>query len=93
MPKTCPAAASRPYTPMIMPAGTLKRVHVNQHIIRYNLKQKLDEPACTVQWKGKSYVSRDVVIRGDSQVKQRMQTPLSCGARIWIETHAEVELL
>ena len=93
MPTTCPAAPARPYAPMIMPAGTLKRIHVNQHIIKHNIKNKLDAPTCTVQWKGKSYVGRDIVIRGESQVKQRMQTPLSCGARIWVETTAEVEIL
>jgi hypothetical protein len=76
-----------------MPAGTVKRIHVNQHIIKHNLKHKTDEPACTVQWKGKSYVGRDIVIRGESQAKQRMTAPLSCGARIWVETRAEVEIL
>ena len=93
MPATCPVAPARPYAPMIMPSGTLKRIHVNQHLIRANIKAETDEPTCTVQWKGKSYVGRDIVIRGESHVKQRMQAPLSCGARIWIETRAEVEIL
>jgi len=93
MPATCPAAPARVYAPMIMAAGTLKRIHVNQHIIKHNLKNQLDAHACTVQWKGKSYVGKDIVIRGASRVKQRMQAPLSCGARIWIETSAEVEIL
>lgn len=93
MPATCPAAPARPYAPMVMAAGTLKRIHVNQHIIKHNLKHQLDAPTCTVQWKGKSYVGRDIVIRGESYVKQRMQVPLSCGARIWVETLAEVEIL
>lgn len=93
MPTSCPTAPARPYAPIVMPQGTLKRVHVNQHIIKANLKAQTDEPACTVQWKGKSYIGRDVVIKGPSQVMQRMQKPLSCGARIWVETRAEVEIL
>ena len=93
MPATCPAEPSRPYVPMTMPAGTLKRIHVNQHIIRSNIKAKVDEPACTVQWKGSSYRGAKISIRGPSQVVQSMTKPLSCGARIWIETRAEVEIL
>lgn len=93
MPDTCPRPATRPYTPMVMPAGTLKRLHVNQHIIRANIKAEQDAPAVTVQWKGKSYVGRDVVVRGECTLMQRMDKPLSCGARIWLETTAEVEIL
>jgi hypothetical protein len=78
---------------MIMAEGTIKRIHVKQHIIKANVSNQTDDHAVTVQWKGKSYIGRDVVIRGASQVKQRMQVPLSCGARIWIETVAEVEIL
>lgn len=78
---------------LVMPAGTLKRIHVNQHIVRSNIKSGTNEPTCTVQWKGKSYVGRDICIRGPSTVIQRMDKPLSCGARIWIETRCEVEIL
>lgn len=92
MPTLCPVPEPVT-TKLVMPAGTLKRIHVNQHIIRANLKANADEPTCTVQWKGKSYVGRDVLIKGASQVMQRMHKPLSCGARIWIETRAEVEIL
>lgn len=93
MPTECPQAAARLYQKMTMPAGTIKRVHVNQHIIRANIKTAADEPAVTVQWKGKSYTGRDVVIKGVSTVRQKMDKPLSCGARIWVETRAEVEIL
>lgn len=88
----CPAAHGE-YQKLVMPAGTIKRIHVNQHIIKHNIKNQTDQPTCTVQWKGKSYVGRDVLIKGESQVKQRMNAPLSCGARIWVETRAEVEIL
>jgi hypothetical protein len=92
MPNDCPVLPVRTATPVVMPAGTLKRIHVNQHIIRSNIKTKRDEPAATVQWKGKSYTGSKISIRGGSVVVQRMDKPLSCGARIWIETRAEVEV-
>lgn len=94
MPAACPVQpVVRSTSTMTMPAGTIKRIHVNQHIIRKNVKTIQDAPGITVQWKGKSYVGRDVVIKGASQLIQRMQQPLACGARIWIETTAEVDIL
>lgn len=93
MSTSCPTAPARPYTPMVMPEGTLKRLHVNQHIVKSNIKHQADAPTCTVQWRGKSYVGRDILVKGPSTLIQRMHKPLSCGARIWIETRAEVEIL
>lgn len=88
----CPAAQSTA-TKLLMPAGTFKRIHVHQQIIRDNVKKNKDDPAITVRWRNKSYKARDVLISGPSVVMQRMTEPLSCGARIWIETSAEVEIL
>lgn len=93
MPTACPLRPARAYQALVMPAGTIKRIHVNQHIVRANIKAEADNHSVTVQWKGKSYIARDVAVRGASTVMQRMNKPLSCGARIWIETRAEVEIL
>lgn len=90
--KTCPVPHG-PAVKMVMPAGLIKRIHVNQGLVRHNVKNDSDIPAVTVQWRGKSYTAADVVVRGESRVMQRMNEPLSCGARIWIETKAEVELV
>lgn len=92
MPTLCPGPEDVTET-FVMPAGTLKRIHVHQQIVRDNVKNNADIPAVTVQWRGKSYKARDVLIKGTSTVRQRMHEPLSCGARIWIETRAEVEIL
>lgn len=92
MPETCPVPHG-PAVQMVMPAGLLKRIHVNQGLVRHNVKHKDDIPSVTVQWHGKSYTAADVIVKGRSRVVQRMHEPLSCGARIWIETHAEVELV
>lgn len=93
MPTACPARPRRAYQALVMPAGTIKRIHVNQHIIKANVAAGADDHAVTVQWRGKSYIARDVQIKGPSTAMQRMHKPLSCGARIWIETRAEVEIL
>jgi len=73
-----------------------KRIHINQHAIRRNAKG-LDadyfyepEPVITV----KTYKSNDygfvVDIHGPSVVVYNPDTPLSCGAKVWVETEAEV---
>ncbi len=91
MPTLCPVTEDATEK-LVMPAGTLKRIHVHQQVVRNNVKHNTDIPAVTVQWRGKSYKARDVQIRGPSTVMQRMHEPLSCGARIWIETTQEVEI-
>lgn len=67
-------------------------VHVNQHIIKSNAKTGAREPVLTV----KTYKSNDyahaVSILGPSRVIYQPDKPLSCGAKVWIETEGEVIL-
>lgn len=63
-------------------------VHVNQHAIRKNIKAEKREPVLTV----KTY-AHEVALHGPSKVVYSPDKPLSCGARVWIETEAEVEIL
>ena len=67
-------------------------IHVNQHIIRRNLKTGENEPVLTV----KTYKSNDyayaVEIDGPCRVIYSPDKPLSCGARVWIETECQVIL-
>ena len=67
----------------------LKRIHVDQHVIRANLKNGTQLPAVTVQARGGPYKAQSVEIMGRSMVVTG-EKPLSCGARIWIETTAPV---
>ena len=70
----------------------IKRIHVNQHNIRRNAKEGTDLPCITVKtYKSNSY-GHEVTINGPSKVVYRPDNPLSCGAKVWIETHAEVEV-
>lgn len=74
----------------IVPKGTIKRIHVDKHVIAFNRKHGSNEPAITVQLSKGSIKAYGVDIKGPSQVIYRPHKPLSCGARLWIETTAEV---
>ncbi len=67
-------------------------VHVNQHVVRNNSKSGDREPVLTV----KTYKSNDyahtVELHGPSRVVYRPDNPLSCGAKVWIETNDKVEI-
>ena len=72
--------------------NTKTYIHVNQHKIRSNLKHNETEPCITVK-KGKSNTyCHEVNIKGDSKVIYggNDKPLLSCGARVVIETEAEV---
>lgn len=67
-------------------------IHVNQHIIKSNAKTGADEPVLTVKTYKDNRYAKEVVIKGDSKVVYRPNNPLSCGAKVWIETYAPVEI-
>lgn len=64
-------------------------IHVNQHNIRANTKGAT-LPVLTVKTYKSNIKCNSVVIKGPSAVVYRPEAPLSCGARVWIETQAEV---
>jgi hypothetical protein len=68
----------------------LKRIHVNQHVIRRNTKTGEREPPLTVKTSRGNYRAESVRIEGASEVVYSPDRPLSCGARVWIETRAPV---
>ena len=70
----------------------LKRIHVNQHIIKSNKKHNLNEPVITVKSSKSNNYAHEVEIKGPSKVIYSPNKPLSCGAKVWIETTAEVNL-
>ena len=69
------------------------RIHINQHKIKSNLKNNLNEPVITVKTSKDNRYAKEVKILGESKVIYSPKKPLSCGARVWIETEAKVELL
>tara|TARA_R100000005_G_C5000965_1_gene207972 strand:+ start:2279 stop:2515 length:237 start_codon:yes stop_codon:yes gene_type:complete len=66
------------------------RIHVNQHKIRSNKKHGLDEPVITVKTSKSNTYANSVDIKGPSKVIYSPDKPLSCGAKVWIETTSEV---
>lgn len=72
----------------------LKRIHINQHHIRWNRKNPLEvpKPVMSVKCGGKTYTGKTVNISGPSKVIYKPNKPLACGARVWIETNSEVTI-
>ena len=70
-----------------------KRIHVNQHKIRSNKKNNLKEPVITVKTSKSNNYGHEVEILGPSKIIYSPDKPLSCGAKVWIETEAEVNII
>ena len=65
--------------------------HVNQHNIKANAKGA-NKPVITVKtYKTNTYCNR--VKFTDGEIKYSPDKPLSCGAKVWIETNQPVEIL
>jgi len=75
---------------IVMKPGTIKRIHVNQHMIRRNKVTGETNNVITVQWRNRSYPVTTASINGPSTAIYSPDKPLSCGARVWVETTAEV---
>jgi len=69
-----------------------KRIHINQHVIRANKKNGTNDPCITVKTSKQNIYAHRVEIDGPSSVVYSPDKPLSCGARVWIETDAPVTL-
>jgi len=68
-------------------------IHVNQHVIKANAKNGTNDPVLTVTTYKENRYAHAVEIRGPSTVLYSPDKPLSCGAKVWIETYAEVEVM
>jgi hypothetical protein len=65
-------------------------IHVNQHVVKANAKNGTTDPVLTVKTYKDNKYAHEVEIKGESKVVYSPDKPLSCGARVWIETQAEV---
>tara|TARA_R100000808_G_scaffold6960_4_gene20402 strand:- start:18652 stop:18891 length:240 start_codon:yes stop_codon:yes gene_type:complete len=71
-------------------------IHVNQHKIKSNTKNKTCDPVLTVKtYKSNRYTSKAIIIDDAGNEVARIvyspHKPLSCGARCWIETNLKVQ--
>jgi hypothetical protein len=72
-----------------------KYIHVNQHKIRANKKHGTDEPVITIKAGKTNTYCHEVEVLGSSIIRYggNDKPILSCGARVVIETEAELNIL
>lgn len=68
----------------------LKRIHVNQHVIKRNAKEGTADPPITVKTSKSNIYGSEIETLGAVRVVYSPDKPLSCGARLWIETEGAV---
>lgn len=71
----------------------MKIIHINRNIIQSNAKHGRQEPVVRVEEKGVVQYCMEVEIKGPSRMVYRPDKPRSCGAKLWIETDADVKLI
>ena len=71
----------------------MKRIiHINRNIIQYNSKYGMSLPVCRVQEGRKTRYGQEVEIHGPSRMVYNPENPLKCGAKLWIETFADITI-
>jgi hypothetical protein len=72
-------------------------IHVNQHVIKANKKNGTENPVLTCKTYKEHIYAQEVEILDESgsviaKVIYSPNKPLSCGARVWVETLHEVRV-
>jgi hypothetical protein len=70
----------------------MKIIHVNRQHIAMNAKDGRNRPVYTIKDRGKTLYAREVIINGPSKLVYNGEQ-LTCGARAWIETDSDIELV
>lgn len=73
-------------------------IHVNQHNIKANNKNNTQKPVITCKTYKDNQYANEVVIYGQdgkeaAKIIYSPDKPLSCGAKVWIETNNKIEIL
>lgn len=75
-------------------------IHVNQHKIRNNIRREDEkhEPVLTCKtYKDNTYANTVALLDSDGKEVARVvyspHKPLSCGARVWIETQHDIQII
>ncbi len=69
-----------------------KKIHINQHVIKSNAKNDERNPVITVKTYKDNTYGHEVYVDGPCVIKYSPHKPLSCGAKVWIETDAQVDV-
>lgn len=79
---------------MTKKASTMKKIiHVNQHVIKRNRDHGENAPPLICRTYKGSQPAHEIEILGPAKIVHSPHKPLSCGARVWIETRADVRVL
>jgi hypothetical protein len=68
----------------------IARIHVNQHVIKANAKNGENNPIFTIKQGGKNTYAHNVKVKGEMELVYSPDKPLSCGAKVWIETRGDI---
>lgn len=73
-------------------------IHVNQHAIKSNSKNNVNNPVLTCKTYKDNRYAHEAILYDDNnkeiaRVVYRPDKPLSCGAKVWIETKNKVEII
>ena len=73
-------------------------IHVNQHVVKSNSKKNEREPVLTCKtYKENKYASEVEILDKNGEVVAKViyspDKPLSCGAKVWIETDNQINIL
>ncbi len=68
-----------------------KIIHINQHVIKRNAKTGDNLPVLTIKTYNSNTKANEVLIDGPCKVIYSPDKPLSCGAKVWIETESNVK--
>ena len=68
----------------------IARIHVNQHVIKANAKSGDRNPVFTIKQGGKNTYATRVKVKGEMELVYSPDKPLSCGAKVWIETRGDI---
>jgi len=68
-------------------------IHVNQHVVKANTKNGTHDPVLTIKTYKTNNYAHAVEIKGPSKIMYSPNKPLSCGAKVWVETQAPVEVI
>ncbi len=67
-----------------------KRIHVNMHVVRKNQKTGERNPVLTVKTSKSNEYYHEIEVDGPCKIVYSPDKPLSCGARVWIETESDI---
>tara|TARA_R110000868_G_scaffold361704_1_gene623714 strand:- start:244 stop:480 length:237 start_codon:yes stop_codon:yes gene_type:complete len=73
-------------------------IHVNQHVIKSNYKNKETKQVLTCKtYKENNYANEVSILDNNglevAKIVYRPDNPLSCGAKVWIETQNEIKII